>query len=454
MTALKAFMAASRFGLGPRPGELAQIGADERDWLKAQIQRETPQPMAFLNLPKSEDSVLEMSNARRSSVKAFQATVDRLASANAPAELKARIDVMTTSEVPLRERLVQFWSNHFTVSREQPKVLPLAGAYEREVIRPYVFGRFENLLLAAIRHPAMLMYLHNQFSFGPNSTLGQRVPNFKEDLAQAILAQHTVGPNGPYGPDDVNALARMLTGWSHGGLGASGPHDGRFRFRETGHEPGPKTFMGRTYPESGLQEAEHALTFLAGHHATAHFIATKLVRHFVADDPPAAAVKHLTQIFYDTQGDLAAVSSALVDLPAAWVEPLAKVKTPYELVVSTLRALDHQDFGARFFMRALDELGQQAYGARSPAGWSDRAKNWIVSDALVRRIEWAREVASRMPHTIDPNGLAEVAIGPVASRSTRHIISQAPSVEAGIALVLASAEFQRSRHEAVGLSQK
>ncbi len=443
MTALMAFVAASRFGLGPQPGELTRIGDDARGWLKAQIQRETSQPAAFHNLPKSEDSVLAMSDARRQGSKVFQATVERLAKANAPAEMKAGIDVMTASETPFRERLVQFWSNHFTVSGEEPKLLPLAGAYEREAIRPHVFDRFENLLLAAIRHPAMLMYLQNQFSFGPNSPLGQRVQAFSERLAREILAHHTVGPKGPYGQDDVKALANMLTGWSHGGLGAQGPHDGRFRFRSAGHEPGPKTFMGRTYAEAGVEEAERALAFLAGHHATARFIAIKLVRHFVADDPPPAAVKHITQVFYETQGDLAEVSAALVDLDAAWADPLAKVKTPYELVVSALRALDNYGFRPTHVMRSLRELGQQAYHARTPAGWPDRAQDWIAADSLIRRIEWAREVASRAPRTIDPAALAAVAIGPAASTSTLNTISHAPSVEAGIALVLASTEFQR-----------
>ncbi len=444
MTRLHAYIATNRFGFGPRPGELTRIGGDARGWLKAQVRRETPQPAAFHKLSVAADSVLEIANARRDSTRAYRSTIERLSKANAPAELQARIEVMATSETPFRERLVQFWSNHFTVSGQEPKVLPLAGAYEREVIRPHVFGRFETLLLAAIRHPAMLMYLDNQFSFGPNSPLGQRIENFSERLAQEILTHHTLGPTGPYVADDVNALANMLTGWSHGGLGGRGPHDGHFRFRANGHEPGAKSFLGKTYPEAGgVQEAERALAFLAGHHATARFISTKLVRHFVADDPPPAAVSAITQVFYETGGDLAEVSAALVDLDVAWTDPLAKVKTPYDLVVSTLRVTGDHDLKPQGLMRALRELGQQAYRVRSPAGWSDRSEDWIVHDALIRRIDWAREVASRAPRTLDPLALAEIAIGPVASATTLNTISQAPSVEAGVALVLASAEFQR-----------
>ncbi len=443
MTTLKAYIAANRFGFGPRPGELTRIGDDARGWLKAQIRHETSPPAAFDTLPVAADSVLEMANARRTSTQAYQATVERLSRANAPAELQARIEVMTTSESPFRERLVQFWSNHFTVSGEEPKALPLAGAYEREAIRPHIFGRFEHLLLAAIRHPAMLMYLDNPYSFGPNSPLGQVVQGFSERLAQEILAHHTLGPTGPYGQDDVHVLANMLTGWSHGGIGGRGPHDGHFRFRPTGHEPGAKRFLGKHYPEAGMEEAERALAFLAGHHATARFISTKLLRHFVADHPPPAAIRAITRVFYESGGNLAEVSAALVDLDVAWTDPLTKVKTPYDLVVSTLRTMGHQGIEPHTLMRSLRELGQQAYRARTPAGWSDRAEDWIVRDALIRRIDWAREVASRAPRTIDPLALADIAIGPVASRATLNTVKQAPSVEAGIALVLASAEFQR-----------
>lgn len=443
MSTLNAYIAANRFGFGPRPGELARIGDDARGWLKAQIRRETPPPAAFEHLPVAADNVLEIANARRTDTQTYRATVERLSKAHVPAEFQARIEVMTHSETPFRERLVQFWSNHFTVSGEEPKVLPLAGAYEREAIRPHVFGRFEHLLLAAIRHPAMLMYLDNPYSFGPHSPLGQRVQGFSERLAHEILTHHTLGPTGPYGQDDVKALANMLTGWSHGGIGGRGPYDGYFRFRPTGHEPGAKRFLGKRYPEAGVEEAERALAFLAGHHATAHFIATKLVRHFVADDPPPAAVRAITQVFYDTGGDLAEVSTALVDLDAAWSAPLTKVKTPYDLVVSTLRASGRQEIGPQGLMRSLSDLGQEVYHARTPAGWSDRAEDWMVRDALIRRIEWAREIASLTSRAVDPVALAEVAIGPVAAPDTLNTISQAPSVEAGVALVFASAEFQR-----------
>ncbi len=238
MTALKAYIATNRFGFGPRPGELAHIGDDPRGWLKAQIQRETPPPVAFAPLPTAAEIVLDLSNARRIRPRVYKVTIERLSKAIAPAELQARVDVMATSDTPFRERLVQFWSNHFSVSGIEPKVLPLVGAYEREVIRPHLFGRFKTLLLAAIRHPAMLMYHDNSYSFGPRSPLGQIIKAFNERLAQAILTHYTLGPQGPYGPDDVTALAHLLTSWTHGGIGGGEPYDGHFQFRPDGHEPG------------------------------------------------------------------------------------------------------------------------------------------------------------------------------------------------------------------------
>ena len=442
MSTLNAYIAATRFGLGPQPGELARIGGDPRAWLKAQIQPETS-PAAFSRLPASTDIVLQIAHARRAGSKAYQTAIEELSRALAPAEFAARMTLATTSEAPFRERLMQFWCNHFTVSGVTPKVLPVVGAYEREVIRPRIFGRFEDLLFAAVRHPAMLMYLRNVYSFGPRSTLGKLIKDFNERFAHAILAYHTLGPRGPYGQDDVRALASMLTGWTHGGIGGRGPHDGRFRFRPDGHEPGDKRFLGRRYAEAGVEEAERAISFLAGHGATARFIATKLARHFVADEPPPEVVYALSQVFAESGGDLAQVSTALVDLDAAWAAPLSKVKSPYDLVISTLRAISDQEGKPTALMRALREMGQQVYQAPTPAGWPDRGEAWLAGDALLSRIQWAREVASFMPRHVDPMALADVAIGPVAAPGALDVIAQAPSLETGVALVFASAEFQR-----------
>ena len=222
-----------------------------------------------------------------------------------------------------------------------------------------------------------------------------------------------------------------------------GPVTGDFVFRNAMHEPGPKTILGRTYREDGVNEARAVMHDLARHPSTARFLATKLVRHFVADDPPAAAVDRIARVFLDTGGDLAEVSRALVDLDAVWSEPLPKVKTPHELVISTLRALRIHDVGPRTFRTPLRVMGQQPFRAPSPQGWPDQARHWIAPEGLLRRIEWLRAMAARAPASETPDMLLDRLIGPVAADDTRLWVDRAPSTDAAVALVLASAEFQR-----------
>ena len=445
MSKTEAFIAANRFGLGPRPGELAAIAGDPRGWVAAQIAGERRPPKPLRGLPSAADGILAVIDAQRAGgAEAAKQTIKRLMQERAMQEMALRAEAMATSSAPFRERMVAFWSNHFTVSIRAPQIAPIAAAYEREAIRPHVFGRFEDLLAAVARHPAMLVYLDNATSFGPNSMIGRRRGmGLNENLAREILELHTLGVDGGYRQDDVLALARILTGWSHGALGRRGRRDGEFRFRERGHEPGAKTLLGKTYREDGLREGEAALSDLARHPSTARFIATKLVRHFVADDPPVAAVTRIERVFRDSGGDLAAVSRALVDLPAAWADPLAKVKTPHELVIASMRALSIDRLKPRLLVGSLKELGQIPFRAPSPAGWPDRAADWVAPEALMRRIEWVRAVAARLPDSLEPLAFADRTIAPAAAAGTMRTVGRAPSAEEGVALVLASAEFQR-----------
>ena len=209
------------------------------------------------------------------------------------------------------------------------------------------------------------------------------------------------------------------------------------------HEPGPKTILGRTYREEGVNEAKAVMHNLGRHPSTARFIATKLVRHFVADDPPSASVDRIARVFQETDGDLAEISRALVDLDTVWKEPLPKVKTPYELVISTLRALDFHDPTLRILRVPLETMGQQPFNAPSPQGWPDKASHWVAPEALLRRIEWLRAISSRVPATVKPAVLFEQLIGPVAFAETKQMVDLAPSGDAAVALILAAAEFQR-----------
>ena len=258
-----------------------------------------------------------------------------------------------------------------------------------------------------------------------------------------------MGVNGGYTQNDVTEFAKILTGWTHGGtrnkkaIKRLGPIHGNFEYQSIFHEPGPKTLLGKRYSENGEQEGVDALKDIARHPATAKFIAEKLARHFIADDPPAAAVTALETAFRQSGGHLGRLSQTLINLDEVWREPLSKVKTPYELVVSTLRAVAFDDIKQRAFAGTFREMGQIPFSAPSPAGWPDRVKDWMSPESLMRRVEWLRALAARLPRSLSPDTVADQTIGPVMTARTEEMIAAAPSGEEALALLFASPEFQR-----------
>lgn len=423
------------------------VADNPRRWLKDQISAGPSLPASLQKFPSSADIMKEIHQARRTGDKMIRRETGRKYRKNFTSEVTARARHMVSTDMPFTERMVMFWSNHFTVSRTRAIVGPALPAYEREAIRPHVFGKFEDMLQATTGHIAMLTYLDNIASVGPNSRVGKRRgKTLNENLAREILELHTLGVNGGYTQNDVIETAKALTGWSHGGIGgkkSKRPVHGDFEFRPAFHEPGPKTVLGKIYSENGVNEAISILRDLAHHPSTAMFIATKLVRHFVSDNPPRAAVTKIAAVFRDSAGDLAVVSRALVDMEDAWAEPLAKVKTPYELMISTFRAVQQTEFNRRILNVPLRAMAQQPFNAPSPAGWPDTAAHWVAPEALMRRIEWIRAASARLPSRIDARELLAQTIGPVATDATRRMVDAAPSGDAALALVFASAEFQR-----------
>ena len=246
------------------------------------------------------------------------------------ADALARFQRAARAEVGFAERLVHFWSNHFCISAAKgPLVRVAAGCFEREAIRPHVLGRFGAMLQAVESHPAMLAYLDNALSFGPNSPAGRnRNRGLNENLAREILELHTLGVDGGYTQADVTALARIITGWTFSGREGRLGEPGTFVFFPNGHEPGDHTLLGKAYAAGGVKQGEAALADLARRPATARHIAGKLARHFVADEPPPSLVDRLAKVFRETDGDLKAVAIALVDSDEAWTTPLAKMRTP------------------------------------------------------------------------------------------------------------------------------
>ncbi|MGE0724016.1 MAG: DUF1800 family protein [Alphaproteobacteria bacterium] len=434
-----AAIAAHRFGLGARPGDLGQIGGDPRGWVAAQITH--PTTVGRGDLPATEEAA-----RLTAEVRAARGDPDALRAGRAMLrelywrEGRARIRRAVESDAPFATRMVEFWANHFTVSALRPSIHGLAGAFAREAIAPHVFGRFEDLLLAATRHPAMLLYLDNAVSIGPGSRAGRRTGRgLNENHARELLELHTVGV-GHYGQHDIRQLALVLTGWTLARPVDSEP--GQFRFAPAMHEPGGKTVLGRTIEEGGEGEGLEVLRALARHPATARHVATKLARHFAADRPPPALVDRLARRFLARDGDLAAVARELVTAPEPWSAPLAKVKTPFELVVSAER-LCAPDRTPNAALMEMSFLGQVPFTAPSPQGWPDTAEGWIGPESVLRRIEWASGFAGGLGHRRDALALAREALGPLALAGTIDAIRRAPSAADALALMLASAEFQR-----------
>lgn len=453
MQSLASFTAATRFGLGPSPTDPDWLHQEPVGWLLAQIQPGLPTP--HLDGYRSSGAILRdvLGALRLTDGDARREANMAILRDDLRPELMDRFRTQVTTETPFAERLVRFWSNHFTVSNVVRVISPATTAFEREAIRPFIFGRFAEMLRASSRHPCMLTYLDNIRSVGPNSPQGRRQmqrqgleTTLNENLAREILELHTLGVNGGYTQDDVIEFAKAITGWGHSGLvgrDAPLPRQITFAFNEAAHEPGPKTVLGRRYPEAGDEEGVRILNVLAHHPSTARHIATKLARHFIADDPPPEAVETLTNVFLETGGNLAEVTRALVLLDAPWNQPLSKIKTHEEFVISVHRLAGLESLQQREVMEPLRELNQQPFSAPSPAGWSDRGPDWIGPEALMMRIDWARRYATTLPPTLSPDEVLQTALGPMCSEDTRTWVSRAASGDEALAMIFVSPEFQR-----------
>jgi uncharacterized protein (DUF1800 family) len=469
-----AAIAAHRFGLGE--ATLNAVQSDPQAWLLAQIgPADAARGEGLLNTDQAVAHVAaEAENRRLAKNPPPGMTAEQVLSSHyrdvIAADVRSRFNSATQTQRPFAERLVWFWANHFTVSLTKGSVRGLVGAFERDAIRPNIAGSFEQMLVAATTHPAMLRYLDNNQSAGPNSVFVQRaakraqkaspdmmearrIAGLNENLAREVLELHTLGavngrPDqaGGYRQADVTAFAAVLTGWRIPPQQA----DALIRFDPSWHEPGPKTVLGKSY-DAGPEALRAVLHDLAEHPATARFIATKLARHFIADEPPASVVDKLTAAYQRSRGQLAEVYRELIRSPEAWAAPAVKLKTPEEFVVSTMRVLG---LTARLEDRAstplmnnatgiINTLGQRPQGAPSPAGWPDKADDWLGPEAVWQRMEWATRVADRVGRTVDARALASASLGAQLSEGTRLQIERAADGPQALALLLMSPEFQR-----------
>jgi uncharacterized protein (DUF1800 family) len=361
------------------------------------------------------------------------------------AEAMARFQRAVQAPVGFVERLVHFWSNHFCVSAAKGGfVRACAGSFEREAIRPHVLGRFADMLKAVESHPAMLFYLDNAQSFGPHSPAGQRGRRgLNENLAREILELHTLGVNGGYTQADVTALARIITGWTFAGREGRIGEPGTFVFFAMAHEPGAHRVLGKTYPAGGMEQGDAVFADLARHPATAQHIATKLARHFVADAPPRGLIDRLATVFRDTDGDLKAVATALIDWDEAWSAPLAKMRTPEEFLLASMRAIDRIPEEPGAILGPLYTMGMPLWQPPGPNGWPDTEAAWASPEGMKLRLDVAAAIAGRVKDLINPSELLDTVAGEAASAETRQAVARGESRQQGLGLLLMSPEFQR-----------
>jgi uncharacterized protein (DUF1800 family) len=459
-----AVLALHRFGCGPKTGSVEAISADPRGALIAELDRPDAGRISRTDLPTSSAAnraVFEY-NAERNAMQqrqrreSAQAAMENPGKENTPEaptgqpepvplprqlfldEARVRIDAALDAEIGFVERLVWFWSNHFCVNQDKTV---MAGGYEREAIRPNVLGRFSDMLLAAEGHPAMLLYLDNAQSIGPNSVAGiNRDRGLNENLAREILELHTLGVRSVYTQADVTNFAKVLTGWTILPTATNPDHGGEFVYLKRAHEPGLQTVVGTTYSDSGAQQGRAVLADLARHPATARHVATKLARHFIADDPPQGLVERLAQRFLETDGDLKEVTKTLVEASEAWAPEQAKVKRPGEWMVAALRATGLSGDITRI-TRGMALLGEPLWRPPAPKGFSDDNAAWL--DGLPQRLDIANTFAQRVAENLDPETVADAALGPLASAETHRAITSAESKPQALTFLLMAPEFQR-----------
>jgi uncharacterized protein (DUF1800 family) len=361
------------------------------------------------------------------------------------AEALARMQRAIMADCGFAERLVVFWSNHFCISANKGGLARMwAGSFEREAIRPHVLGRFADMLKAVEQHPAMLFFLDNQQSLGPDSRAGiNRNRGLNENLAREILELHTLGVSGGYSQDDVTSLARVITGWTYAGRQGQLGAPGTFVFNANAHQPGAQRLMGKIYENNGVAQGEAALADLARHPSTAKFIATKFARHFVADDPPPALVARLQQVFLESDGDLKALAMALLDSSEAWQAPMTKLRSPYEFLVPTGRLLGRVPEDPQRYLGGLNVLGQPLWSPAGPNGFPDSNAAWAAPEGMKLRLDISAQIASRVGESLDPRDLLEFAAADAASTETRRAVERAESRQQALALLLMSPEFQR-----------
>jgi uncharacterized protein (DUF1800 family) len=499
-------MSAIRFGYGLRPGEppadgpealLSQVEAGTRERPRFPVEGIDGRWKTIEDYYDASSRLPAERAARRQAARPIRKTVF---AANGR-DQHARVAQSVFSPNGFFERLAFFWVDHFSVSVRKKRPMYLyTSLFEAEVIRPRLAGRFEDLLREATTHPAMLIYLDQVKSAGPNSKRGEDGDRgLNENLGRELLELHTLGIDGGYDQDDVRAAALVLTGLN------IDKDTGRMEFRPRLAEPGPieVPVLGRRYggPQRTINDVQAMLSDLAAAPATQRHLCRKLAAHFIADEPPVALVKAMVDAWEASNGTLLAVYAAMLHHPAAWQDPGRKARQPFDYVVTGLRAAGlpeaafaqperpvdgapdddammaitpemaerrrkraertmtaedtaemQEEMRPKEKLRpalnpltvgAIKTLGAPVWEPASPEGTEDTFNAWITSSQLTGRIEWAQRVAANAGNRVEPAMLAKVVLGDALREDTRAVVGQAPSRQVGLSLLLASPEFNR-----------
>jgi uncharacterized protein (DUF1800 family) len=405
----------NRLSLGLRPGD---VDAVKKSGIEAYIQQQL-HPETIPQPPALTQELSELDTLRLSPLQLFTQTSPPNTRPGQPLTpeqrkayrqkagyvldqaIQARLHQATESPRQLQEVMVDFWYNHFNVFSQKGADRLLVGVYEQQAIRPYVFGRFRDLLAATARHPAMLFYLDNWQNTSPDApSNSKRKQGLNENYARELMELHTLGVDGGYTQQDVIALAKIFTGWTFRRSAQPGVDANGFYFDAKRHDYSDKVFLGRIIKGSGMAEAEQALDMLAKHPATARHLSFKLAQYFVSDQPPKPLVDKLAQKFLASNGNIRETLTTLFRSPEFQDSRIhrAKFKTPYQYVVSALRSTGTDLENFRPIQGVLQQLGMPLYGCLTPDGYKNTADVWLNPDAITRRINFATTLASgRLP---------------------------------------------------------
>jgi uncharacterized protein (DUF1800 family) len=444
-------IAVNRFGYGAKADELVQAKHDPQQWIKSQLL-----PIAFnASLAHSNDIFIahekyikekkRLKKQQKNQTNDNEQMVNKKAK-NYPRSILREMSFDTLNQAihsshSVSWRLLDFFSNHFSVSANGRLMVGLSATLEREAIAPNLLGNFEDMLLAVEQHPAMLIYLNNEKSFGPNSRMAKkRKIGLNENLAREIMELHTLGVDGPYSQADVIELAKGITGWS-----VKNPRkecSAGFIFREYGHEPGPRTLLGKKYSQKGLVQGRQMLRDLAMNPATAKYVCYKLAHHFVSENPPVSLLSKMETTWLKARGNIKQVMFTMFDADESWVDTSQKYKTPREFVISAYRAIAPKKVHEKALLNSLVTLGQQPFNAGSPAGYSDDENDWLGASALMARIDWSSMVSGYLKRVNSEKIMAR-AVGKSISQHTYQSVMRAESRQQSLTLLLMSPEFQR-----------